>query len=45
MTLGDAAVGSTVVVTKITGDALTNVVLWTWGSQREVSFILEKLLL
>ena len=46
MTLGDAAVGSTVVVTKITGDgAYKNVVLWTWGSQKEVSFISEKLLL
>ena len=28
------------------GDAAVgNVVLWTWGSQKEVSFILEKLLL
>ena len=45
MTLGDAAVGSTVVVTRSQVMALTNVVLWTWGSQKEVSFISEKLLL
>ena len=36
MTLGDAAVGSTVVVTKISGDGLlTSVVLWTWVSRRK----------
>ena len=31
MTLGDAKVGSTVVVTKIEGEELTNAVLWTWA--------------
>ena len=46
MTLGDAAVGSTVVSDlRSQVMALTNVVLWTWGSQKEVSFISEKLLL
>lgn len=30
MTLGDAKVGTTVVVTKIEGDVLTNAVLWIW---------------
>lgn len=31
MTLGDAKVGSTVVVTKIEGDGAYNAVLWTWA--------------
>ena len=30
MTLGDAKVGTTVVVTKIEGDSATNAVLWIW---------------
>ena len=45
MTLGDAAVGSTVVVTKITGDGAYKRRIMDWGSQKEVSFISEKLLL
>ena len=43
MTLGDVKVGSTVTVTKIAGDSATSVVLWTWESQREASFISERL--
>ena len=39
MTLGDAKVGSTVVVTKIEGDSA---VLWTWESQKAVNCISEK---
>ena len=41
MTLGDAKVGSTVVVTKIEG-AHTSAVLWTWESQKAVNCISEK---
>ena len=40
MTLGDAKVGSTVVVTK--GTAHTSAVLWTWESQKAVNCISEK---
>ena len=43
MTLGDAKVGTTVVVTKIE-TARTNVVSWTWELQKEVSCTSEKLL-
>ena len=42
MTLGDAKVGSTVVVTKIEGAAHTSAVLWTWESQKAVNCISEK---
>ncbi len=42
MTLGDAAVGSTVVVTKITGTGLTSAVLWIWESQKAARFISER---
>lgn len=35
MTLGDAKVGTTVVVTKSMETVLTNAVLWIWGSQRK----------
>ena len=42
MTLGDVKVGSTVTVTKIAGDSAYKV-LWTWESQREASFISERL--
>ncbi len=45
MTLGDAAVGSTVVVTKITGDGAYKRRIMDMGITKEVSFILEKLLL
>ena len=46
MTLGDAAVGSTVVVTKITGDGAYKRRIMDMGiTKRNVSFISEKLLL
>ena len=44
MTLGDAKVGTTVVVTKLKETAHTNVVSWTWELQKEVSCTSEKLL-
>ena len=39
MTLGEAKVGSTVVVTKIEGTVLTSAASWIWASQKEVSSI------
>ena len=42
MTLGDAAVGSTVIVAKIDGDGAYNVVLWIWESQKEAKFLSAK---
>ena len=51
MTLGDAAVGSTVIVAKIERAScrersmetvLTNVVLWIWESQKEAKFLSAK---
>ena len=43
MTLGDAEVGSTVVVTKIEGDsAYKRRGSWIWGSQKEASSISER---
>ncbi len=41
MTLGDAKVGSTVVVQRLRETEPTSVVLWTWESQREASCISE----
>ncbi len=42
MTLGDAKVGSTVVVTKMKGTAHTSAVLWIWALQKEASCISER---
>ena len=42
MTLGDAKVGSTVVVTKIEGDSAYKRRIWTWALQKEASCISER---
>ena len=42
MTLGEAKVGSTVVVTKIEGDGATNDALWIWESPKEAKSTSEK---
>lgn len=44
MTLRDAQVGSTVVVTKIEGDSAYKRGLWIWESPKEANFTSEKLL-